>query len=61
MTATDTLAGLVAEIVSGAIRVVDLTHTLMPEFPAIALPPEFGQSQPFRIEETSHYDDRGVS
>lgn len=61
MTATDTLAAFLADIVSGAIRVVDLTHTLTPEFPAIALPPEFGQSQPFRIEEISHYDDRGAS
>ena len=26
---------------------------------AIVLPPELGQSQPFRIEEISHYDHRG--
>ena len=44
---------------SGRIRVVDLTQTLTPEFPQIALPPEMGQCWPFRIEEVSHYDERG--
>lgn len=46
-------------IVSGRIRVIDLTHTLDPDFPVLVLPPEFGQCQPFRIEEVSRYDDRG--
>ena len=32
-------AGAVA---SGAVRVVDLTFTLSPDFPVIVLPPEFG-------------------
>ena len=40
-------------------RIVDLTQTLDPDFPTIVLPPELGQSQPFRIEEISHYDQRG--
>src|SRR5512134_1288509 len=43
----------------GEIRVVDLTQTLSPEFPSISLPPEMGQAWPFRIEEASHYDERG--
>jgi kynurenine formamidase len=43
----------------GKIKVVDLTETLSPEFPAISLPPEFGQATPFRIEEVSRYDERG--
>ena len=30
-----------------------------PDFPQIALPPEMGQCWPFRIEEVSHYDERG--
>jgi kynurenine formamidase len=46
-------------IVSGTIRVVDLTQTLCPEFPNIVLPPEFGQCAPFRLEEVSRYDERG--
>ena len=46
-------------LASGRIRVVDLTQTLTPDFPQIALPPEMGQCWPFRIEEVSHYDERG--
>ncbi len=46
-------------IQSGKIRSVDLTHTLDPDFPVLVLPPEFGQCQPFRIEEVSKYDERG--
>jgi kynurenine formamidase len=46
-------------IASGSIRVIDLTHTLSPEFPTIVLPPEFGQGAPFRLEEISRYDERG--
>src|SRR5215470_11064623 len=54
------LLGLLARALgSGRIRVVDLTQTLAPEFPQIALPPEMGQCWPFRIEEVSAYDERG--
>ncbi len=53
------LAGLTSALASGAVRVVDLTHTLDPDFPVIVLPPEFGQCARFRIEEISAYDDRG--
>ena len=53
------LAALAGALNSGGIRVVDLTQTLTPEFPQIALPPEMGQCAPFRIEEVSHYDERG--
>lgn len=48
-----------AAIMSGDIRTIDLTHTLDPDFPVLVLPPQFGQCAPFRIEEVSHYDDRG--
>ena len=53
------LADLALSIASGAIRVVDLTHTLDPDFPVIILPPEFGQCARFRMEEISAYDHRG--
>jgi len=46
-------------IETGKIRSIDLTHTLDPDFPVLVLPPEFGQCQPFRIEEVSKYDERG--
>jgi kynurenine formamidase len=54
-----TLVHLVADLAAGRIRMVDLTHTLSPDFPQIVLPPEMGQCWPFRVEEVSHYDDRG--
>jgi kynurenine formamidase len=41
------------------IRVIDLTQPLEPATPVIPLPPEFGRSWPFHIEEISHYDSRG--
>ena len=53
------LSELALSIASGAIRVVDLTHTLDPDFPVIILPPEFGQCARFRMEEISAYDHRG--
>lgn len=53
------LAAFAADIACGLIQVVDLTQTLEPDFPTIVLPPEFGQAQPFRIEEISRYDARG--
>jgi len=53
------LPQLVSALASGRIRVVDLTQTLTPDFPQIALPPEMGQCWPFRIEEVSAYDARG--
>jgi kynurenine formamidase len=54
-----TLESLVADIAAGAVQIVDLTHTLDPDFPVIILPPEFGQCARFRIEEVSAYDHRG--
>ena len=44
---------------AGGVHLVDLTQTLSPDFPPIVLPPEMGQSRPFRMEEISRYDDRG--
>jgi kynurenine formamidase len=53
------LAGLVSGMRSGAIEVVDLTSPLSSSTPVIQLPPEFGQTQVFELEEISRYDDRG--
>lgn len=47
------------EVGNGALRVVDLTHTLSPEFPALQLPPQFGQVSGFKLERISRYDDAG--
>ena len=56
---TGLLGSLALALMTGRIRIVDLTQTLSPDFPAIALPPEMGQCQPFRIEKISAYDERG--
>jgi kynurenine formamidase len=53
------LSALVEAMRTRRIEVVDLTQTLTPDFPQIALPPEMGQCWPFRIEEASNYDARG--
>ena len=57
--AAQILGALADALAVGRIRVIDLTQTLTPEFPQIALPPEMGQCWPFRIEEVSRYDERG--
>ncbi len=44
---------------SSRLRIVDLTQTLSPDTPQIVMPPEMGQSRPFRMEEVSRYDERG--
>src|SRR6201993_1766607 len=56
-TAMQTL--LRAVTASKRLHIVDLTQTLSPDFPPIVLPPEMGQSRPFRMEEISRYDERG--
>jgi kynurenine formamidase len=56
---TQGLLGFAAAIADGSIAVVDLTHTLAPDFPTIVMPPELGQCAPFRMEEVSRYDERG--
>jgi kynurenine formamidase len=44
---------------SGAVRIIDLTQPLEATTPIIQLPPDFGATWPFRLEEISHYDNRG--
>lgn len=57
--ASPALSAMVADIASGAIRVVDLTNVLSSDFPVIVLPSEFGQCEPFRMETVSRYDGNG--
>jgi len=53
------LTELALNIASGNTKIIDLTHTLEPDFPVMILPPEFGQCARFRMEEVSAYDHRG--
>lgn len=55
----DLLNGLALALVSGAIKVVDLTQPLEPATPVLRLPAEFVQNPPFEIEVLSEYDERG--
>ncbi len=54
-----TLTALIDGLARGAIDVIDLTAPLSAETPIIQLPPEFGQTDRFTLEEISRYDDRG--
>jgi kynurenine formamidase len=54
-----TLTALIDGLASGAIAVVDLTAPLSADTPIIQLPPEFGQTEHFALEEISCYDERG--
>jgi kynurenine formamidase len=56
---THPLASFFDELNAGSIRIVDLTHTLSPEFPTLVLPPEFGQVWPFKLETICKYDQAG--
>lgn len=53
------LTELAAALSSGRIEVIDLTAPLSATTPVIQLPPEFGQTAGFELEEISRYDDRG--
>ncbi|MFE6157648.1 cyclase family protein [Streptomyces sp. NPDC056486] len=53
------LAALVAGLRGGAIEVVDLTAPLSSTTPVLELPPEYGQTKVFELEEISRYDERG--
>ncbi len=55
----DLLNDVSVALLDGQLQVVDLTHTLDPDFPVMILPPEFGQCARFRMEEVSAYDHRG--
>ena len=53
------LQNLLGSIATGGLSLVDLTHSLRPDFPVLALPPEFGQVAAFQRENISRYDSRG--
>jgi kynurenine formamidase len=53
------LSDLADALGSGAIELVDLTSPLSDQTPILELPPQFGQTARFTLEEISRYDDRG--
>jgi kynurenine formamidase len=50
---------LAAALADGSVEVVDLSAPLSGETPLLVLPPQFGQTAAFELEEISRYDDRG--
>lgn len=59
MAYADILADLMQALADGGLHIVDLSHTLSDEFPALQLPPEFGQVWSFKQERISQYDEKG--
>src|SRR5699024_6440683 len=53
------LSDLTSALAAGTVEVVDLTAPLSSTTPVLELPPQFGQTAPFELEEISAYDDRG--
>ena len=58
-TTVGTLASLAEGLLSGAIRVIDLTQPLSEKTPLIQLPPAFANTPPWKTHELSRYDERG--
>lgn len=50
------LAALANELASGDVQVIDLTAPLHEDSPILMLPPEMGQTAPFKLEQISNYD-----
>jgi kynurenine formamidase len=55
----DLLTQFAQALAAGTIQVIDLSQPLDANTPIIQLPPDFGKSWPFRLEEISRYDSRG--
>jgi kynurenine formamidase len=53
------LQDLLTGLGRGSIQVIDLTAPLSDQTPIIQLPPPFGNTNSFGLEEISRYDDRG--
>ena len=54
-----TLSALVDGLRARQIHVIDLTAPLSSDTPTLQLPPEFGQTEKFELEQISRYDDPG--
>jgi kynurenine formamidase len=59
VTTLSTLSTLAADLATGAVEVVDLSAPLSEQTPILQLPPQFGQTARFELDEISAYDDRG--
>ena len=53
------LSQLLSGLGAGSVEVIDLSAPLQGSTPTLQLPPQFGQTAAFELEEISRYDDRG--
>ena len=53
------LNSLIEGIRGGGLRVIDLTQPLNDTTPILELPPQWGQTIPFKLKQISRYDDQG--
>ena len=61
MSSAQSLADFSKALLSGGIKVIDLTQVLSEDTPLLVLPEPFGQTAAFSREEISRYDERGVA
>ena len=60
MSTNKVLSDFAAALLSGSIKVVDLTAPLGPNTPVLYLPPQIGKNTPaVKVHEISHYDQNG--
>ena len=60
MSSAKTLDDLASALLSGSVRVIDLSAPLGPETPVIKLPPQIGKNTPpVKVHSISHYDSDG--
>ena len=60
MSTNTVLSDFATALLSGSIKVVDLTAPLGPDTPVIFLPPQIGKNTPaVKVHELSHYDQNG--
>ena len=60
MSTNKVLSDFATALVSGSVKVVDLTAPLGPNTPVLYLPPQVGKNTPaVKVHEISHYDQNG--
>jgi len=60
MTSSNVLSSLASALLSGSVKVVDLTAPLGPDTPVIYLPPQFGKNTPkVKVHTISEYNEDG--
>jgi kynurenine formamidase len=60
MTSSNALSSLASALLSGSVKVIDLTAPLGPNTPVLYLPPQFGKNTPnVKVHTISEYNEDG--